>query len=301
MFHSAGMPMPFGGQADKILILGARGNLGGQLMRVLGNDYRLVCWDRDNLDITDRNEVAKSINEMRPNIIINTAAYNAVDKCEESEEEYQKAKLLNGDAVGFIADAALSVNAVFVHYSTDYVFAGDKKIGYKENDEPRPINKYGETKLLGERELELRTRNGLKYYLIRTSKLFGPKGESELAKPGFFDIMMQKSEVSGKLDIINEEISAFTYTLDLARTTKEILEKKYKYGIYHVTNDGVYTWFEAARELFKLLKKDIKLNPISGKDYPRPAKRPQFSILLNTKLNPQRKFKEALEEYIKSL
>ncbi len=289
------------GQADKILILGARGNLGGQLMRVLGNNYRLICWDHEDLDITNRNEVNKKIYEVKPNIIINTAAYNAVDKCEEVPEEYQKAKLLNGDAVGFIADAALSVNSLFIHYSTDYVFAGDKQTGYAEKDEPHPISKYGETKLLGERELELRARNSLKYYLIRTSKLFGPKGESDMAKPNFFDIMLKKSETVDRLDIVNEEVSAFTYTFDLACATKELIEAKHKFGIYHITNNGVYTWFEAAQELFKLLKKDIILNPIASANYPRPAKRPVFSILLNTKLKPQRKFIEALRDYVELL
>lgn len=294
--------LPFGGQvgqSDKILILGARGNLGGQLMRVLGNDYRLVCWDREDLDITNRNEVSKKINEVRPNIIINTAAYNAVDKCEEDDEEYQKAKALNGDAVGFIADAALSVGALFVHYSTDYVFAGDKKLGYVEEDQAIPINKYGETKLLGERELELRARSGLRYYLIRTSKLFGPKGESDMAKPNFFDVMREKAETDLRLSIVNEEVSSFTYTFDLARATKELIEGKNKYGIYHITNEGVYTWFDAARLLFKLLKKEIVLNSVSGSAFPRPAKRPAFSILLNTKLKPQRKLEDALAEYLK--
>jgi len=286
------------GKVDKILILGARGNLGGQLMRVFGNDFRLICWDKEDIDVTSRSSLIKKIHDIKPNIIINATAYNAVDKCENDDLEYEKAKKINGDAVGFMADAAMSVNAIFVHYSSDYVFAGDKEDGYTEEDEALPINKYGETKLLGERELEMRARSGLKYYLIRTSKLFGVKGESDMTKPSFFEIMLKKSETLGSLNVVDEEVSAFTYTFDLAKKTKELIEEKLKFGIYHITNEGFYTWFEAAKELFNLAKIDIRLNPVKGEDFPRPAKRPKYSMLLNTKLKPLRSFEEALKEYL---
>src|SRR3989339_473727 len=231
------MLIPFG-QNDKILILGARGNLGGQLARVLGNQYRLLLWDREEVDITEKDELEEKIRAHKPNIIINAAAYNAVDKCENDEKEFTLAQRLNGEAVGFIADAALAVGARLIHYSTDYVFGGwshkdgealkkiKKQGGFGEDDEACPVNHYAETKLSGEREIIKRGEKGLKYYLIRTSWLFGPKGESELAKPSFFDTMLKLAETREALDAVDEEFSCFTYAPDLAFATKELIENK---------------------------------------------------------------------------
>jgi len=306
------MLIPFG-QNDKILILGARGNLGGQLARVLGNQYRLLLWDRGELDITDKEDLAEKIREHKPHIIINAAAYNAVDKCENDEKEFALARKLNGEAVGFIADAALAVGAKLVHYSTDYVFGGwsynenagvidkiKKQGGFREDDEVSPVNRYAETKRAGEEELIKRGKNGLKYYLIRTSWLFGPQGESDLAKPSFFDTMLRLSETREALDAVDEEVSCFTYSPDLAQATKELIEEEREYGIYHIANSDPTSWYGAAKELFFLAGKKIRLNPVASDKFPRPARRPKYSVLKNTKLKPLRSYKKALEEYLKN-
>ena len=291
---------------DKILIIGAKGSLGSQLALVLGNNYRLLLWDKEDLDITDQESLENKITEHKPGIIINTAAYNAVDKCEEDEEEFVLAKMLNGTAVGYLADIALKLDAVLIHFVSDYVFGGytngtnQKRImkqgGYKENDNPCPVNKYGESKLLGENEILKRRDRGLKYYLIRTSKLFGPKGETELAKPNFFDMMLKLTKERDELDIVNEEMSCFTYTYDLAKAIKELMENKKPYGIYHIVNSGPCTWHDAAVELFKMADINIKVNPVSSDKFSRPAKRPKYSVLLNTKLPKLRNWQEALNE-----
>ena len=286
------------GQEDKILILGARGNLGGQLMRVFGNEYRLICWDKDDVDVTNFANLKEKVKEHKPNIIINTVACNAVDKCEENDKEYELAKLLNGATVGYLADIALKLDAILIHFVSDYVFGGDKKEGYREEDRPNPINKYGQTKLDGENEILKLKNRGLKHYLIRTSKLFGPKGASELAKPSFFDMMLKLANEKDELDVVNEEMSCFTYTYDLAKAVKELIENKKPYGIYHIVNSGPCTWFDAAVELFNIAGIDIKVNPVSSDKFPRPAKRPKYSVLLNTKLKPLRDYKEALKEYL---
>lgn len=283
----------------KILILGAKGNLGQQLVKVFQCGNKVIAWDKEEIDITDKELVFKKVGDIKPDIIINSAAYNAVDKCEIDEKEFELAKKLNGDAVGYLADAAIEVNAIFVHYSTDYVFSGDKQEGYKENDQPKPINKYGETKLIGEQEIIKRSGQGLKWYLIRTSKLFGSKGESELIKPSFFDTILQLSKKRDYIDVVDEEVSRFTYTFDLAKATKELVESNKGYGIYHIANSGPCTWYEAAVELFKIACIDIKVNPVNSDKFSRPAKRPKYSILLDTKLEPLRDWKEALREYIK--
>ncbi|MEA3398530.1 MAG: dTDP-4-dehydrorhamnose reductase [Patescibacteria group bacterium] len=284
---------------SKILILGSQGNLGNQLIKVFSNENDVTAWDREEIDITDEDLIKKKVRDIKPDIIINAAAYNAVDKCEESEEEYDLAKRINIDGPRNIAEAALKVGAIFVHYSSDYVFNGKQKQGYKEDEETSPIGRYGKTKAIGERQIIALSGKGLKWYLIRTSKLFGPKGASDLAKPSFFDIMLDLAKTKDKLDIIDEEKSCFTYTPDLANATKKLISEKAGNGIYHIVNSEPCTWYEAARELFKIARVDIKINPIASDKFPRPAKRPKYSVLLNTKLKPLRDYKEALREYLK--
>ncbi len=277
--------------------------MGSELVKVFSNgkNYEVIAWDRGEVDITDKDLVIKKIKDVKPDIIINAAAYNAMDKCEGDEKEFELAKKINGEAVGYLAESALEVGALLIHYSTDYVFEGKKKRGYKEDDEARSISKYGETKLAGERALIALSGKGLKWYLIRTSKLFGPKGESEMAKESFFDLILRLSKERKEFNMVDkEEISCFTYTPDLAKETKNLIESGKGYGIYHITNSGPASWYEAAKYLFKLKNiTDVKLNAVLSSDYPRPAKRPKYSVLLNTKLEPMRSWQEALREYLK--
>jgi len=283
---------------NKILILGSKGNLGGQLIDVFKNDYDLICFDHEDINITNKKLLVKKINNIKPDIIINAVAYNAVDKCEESEQEFELAKKLNREVVSYLSDIAILNKALFIHYSSDYVFEGNKVEGYLENDKPNPINNYGKTKLMGEQEILKRQNNNLKYYLIRTSKLFGPKGNSEFSKPSFFDIMLKLSKERDSLDVVDEEISCFTYTVDLAKATKKLIEDNKKYGIYHIVNKESATWYGAVKELFKITNSKIKINPVSSDKFSRLAKRPKHSILLNTKFEQLRNWKDALKEYL---
>ena len=283
---------------NKILILGSKGNLGGQLVNVFKNDYNLICFDHKDIDITNKKLLVKKINNIKPDIIINAVAYNAVDKCEESEQEFELAKKINGEVVSYLSDIAILNKALFIHYSSDYVFDGNKVEGYLENDKTNPINNYGKTKLMGEQEILKRQNNNLKYYLIRTSKLFGPKGNSEFSKSSFFDIMLKLSKERDSLDVVDEEISCFTYTVDLAKATKKLIEDNKKYGIYHIVNKESATWYGAVKELFKITNSKIKINPVSSDKFLRLAKRPKHSILLNTKFEQLRNWKDALKEYL---
>jgi dTDP-4-dehydrorhamnose reductase len=295
----------------KILILGARGNLGAQLCAVFSkpSNVEVIGWDKEDVDITDGANLAEKIISLKPNFIINAAAYNAVDNCETDENEFALAKKINGEAVGFILAAAEKINAVLIHYSTDYVFdglssealakGGNNPRGYDEQAKPNPINKYGFSKLLGERQLTNQRKP--RHYLIRTSKLFGPRGESAAAKPSFFDLMLGTAAEKNKTKVVDEEKSCFTYTPDLAEATKKLLAEKKPFGIYHLANSNPATWYEAAVELFKIAGIDKKIIPISGSEFPRPAKRPACSILLNTKLPPLRSYQSALAEYIKKV
>jgi dTDP-4-dehydrorhamnose reductase len=284
----------------KILILGCQGNLGTQLMKIFGADkkYEVSGFDKEDFDLLDPLSLTEKISELQPGIIINATAYNAVDKCEESPEEFELAKKINGTAVDYLAAAALKVQAILVHYSTDYVFAGDSQAGYKEGDMPSPINNYGQSKLLGETAVIQKGTQGLNYYLIRTSKLFGPRGASPVSKPSFFDLMLNLAKDREELEVVDEEVSAFTYTPDLTAGTKEIIDSKATFGIYHLVNKTPATWYEAAIELFKIMGNNVKIKAIGSDKFPRPAKRPKYSYLLNTKIKPLRDYREALKEYL---
>lgn len=274
--------------------------MGGQLKKVL-TEYEIIAWDRGEIDIANRHEVLDKITGLKPDIIINAAAYNAVDKCEADESELKLATAINGDAPGYLAEASVAVGATLVHYSSDYVFNGAVTEEFKEDSQINPINKYGETKLMGEKSVMKFADQGLKYFIIRTSKLFGPKGESEVAKPSFFDIMLKLGRERESLDVVDEERSCFTYTPDLALWTKKILESNSEYGVYHFINEGACTWYESVLELFKMADINIKVNAVTGDKFPRPAKRPVCSVLVNSKFEKMRSYQEALREYLEQL
>lgn len=317
--------------------------LGQELVKVFkkDKDYEVSAWDRNEIDITDRKQVNEKIGKLKPAIIINAAAYNAVDKCEKDTKEYTLAKKLNGLAPGYLANTAKNIRAIMVHYSSDYVFSGEPdfpeepagctgscghcslhkefkpEIGFSEDDEPKPVSKYGKSKLMGERAVQ---KNGRKYYIIRLSKLFGKPAISDSAKRSFFDVMLEigknppaggkeahpvKSAKGGAeqfngVKVVDGEMSCFTYAPDLVKKTKEIIEAKKAPGIYHVTNSEACTWYEAVCELYRQAGLKTKVLPVSSAEFPRPAKRPTISTLINTKLNPLRSYKKALKEYLKA-
>lgn len=281
--------------------------LGQELVNIFreNKDYKVTAWDKEELDIADQKQVNKKIAKLKPDIVINSATYNAVDKAEEPKE-FIKAEKINGLAPGYLAKIAKKIGAVFVHYSTDYVFSGKATcnlhknfvpiFGYAEDAKPNPISKYGKSKLLGEKEVQkVKGKN----YIIRLSKLFGQPGKGDGAKRSFFNIMLESGRKNKAVRAVDEETSCFTYAPDLAKKTREIIESKKPYGIYHVTNSDPCTWYKAVVELYKQTGLKTKVIPVSSAEFPRRAKRPYVSILINTKLNPLRSYKLALKEYLK--
>ncbi len=281
----------------KIVIIGAKGMLGQSLMKVFSGDgkYQVIGWDFADIDIADEKRVFEKIQKEKPDIVINCAAHNAVDKIEESEEEFEKAKKVNGDGPKFLAKACKETDAIFVHYVSDYVFDGEKGI-YVETDQANPISKYGISKEMGEKNVK---EIGGKYYLIRTSKLFGKPAQSEGAKKSFFAVMLDLAKSQKELRVIDGERSCFTYVEDLAKATKKLIEENFDYGVYHLVNEGAVTWYEGVTELFEIAGiKDVKIIPASVSDFPRPAKRPASSVLKNTKFPKLRSYKEAIAEWL---
>lgn len=284
----------------KALILGAKGNLGSQILKQFALNYQLISLDKRDIDLFEIAKLASLLEQLKPAIIINTVAYNKVDDCESSKNEYQKALFLNEKLPSILANWCLEREATLMHYSSDYVFQSDKlnHQGFIESDQPKPINKYGLSKFLGEQKLMSLADKGLAFYLIRTSKLFGPIGQSENAKPSFFDIMIKLSQDNKKLKVVDSEKSCFTYTPDLAKASLSLLQDQAKYGIYHLINEEPATWYQALVFLFKHLGiKDVEIQAVKALN--RTAKRPTSSILINTKRNKLRPFTKALIEYYK--
>lgn len=275
----------------KILIIGSKGMLGQELARSFAA-HDLNLWDREEIDITDAAQVLEKIKSLAPEIIINSAAYNAVDEAEKNPEI---AFRVNADGPRNLAAAARDIHAKIIHFSTGYVFDGASDHGYNEESVPNPISQYGESKLAGERAV---IDTAPEYYLIRLSRLFGQPAISENAKKSFVDVMRSLAETKNELNLVNEEFDNPTYAPDLADQVRYIVENNLARGIYHITNAGTCHWYDFAAEIFKILGKEIKLNAIPASTYPRPARRPANSALVNTKLPPLRSWQEALREYL---
>jgi len=287
---------------NKVLILGSWGNLGTQLVKSFEAKYQVIALDRGDLNFLDFDELKNVVKKYHPDVIINAVAYNNVDACEENQTDLELAFKLNKDLPGVLAKIADEISAVLVHFSSDYVFGGDiDKQFFSEDDEPCPIQKYGETKLAGENEILKvdKDSENFKYYIIRTSKLFGPKGSSEFAKPSFFDIMLKLSAEKSEISVVDEELSCFTYTLDLANATKNLLNNHYDYGVYHIVNEGAVSWYNGVCELFRLKGINVKVKAVNSSKFSRPASRPAFSALNNNKFPKLRHYSLALKDYFK--
>ncbi|MCF7819969.1 MAG: NAD(P)-dependent oxidoreductase [Candidatus Pacebacteria bacterium] len=284
----------------KVLILGSNGNLGTQLLQVFNDRNQVLGLDSYNTDFFDLKKLKNKINSYLPDVVINAVAYNNVDKCETDAEVKVLAEHLNILLPKFLAELCLENNYLLISYSSDYVFGQENRdFPYSEWDIPNPVNYYGLTKAKGEEHVIKLGLLGLKHYLIRTSKLFGPQGKSSFTKKSFFDIMIEVSKKQAEIKVVDEEISSFTYTPDLAKYTNYLISQNYPFGIYHLINKGQATWAQAAQALFKVLKIGITIIPVSGQEFPRPAPRPKYSLLENTKMKPLPYWKQSLENYLK--
>jgi len=278
----------------KTLITGAKGMLGQDLARVFQDRSELILTDRDELDITSAAAVDRYINEHQPDLIINAAAYNLVDKIEEPEV-YPLAYAINALGPGYLAKAAKRVGATFVHYSTDYVFEGNAIGGYEESDIPNPISLYGQTKYNG--ELNVRSIGGC-WFICRLSKIFGEPAKSAGAKESFVQLMIRLAKELPELKIVNEEVGCPSYTVDIAKATANLIAEA-KPGIYHLINEGGgVTPYDFAKEIFNLHGVTTPYRPVPATEFPRPAKRPKYARLLNTKTAPLRTRQEALKEFL---
>lgn len=290
----------------KVLIIGAKGMLGGALVKAF-DDLKPVCWDKDDVDITNEEQVREKLEALRQaqgriDLVVNAAAYTDVDG---AETERELAFAVNGVGIKNVARAAKDTGAKMVHYSTDYVFpafakasAGkpglfDEKgefLGFPENYPPGPaVNVYGESKLAGERAL---AEAGPEFYLIRTAWLYGFGGKN------FVDTMLRLAEEKDSLSVVDDQWGSPTFTKDVAEATRQVVTGEFKPGVYHAVNSGVTTWYGLAKEIFKQAGKEVRVEPVTTDQYPLPARRPKYSGLRNTKGLKMRSWQEALKDYI---
>ncbi len=286
----------------RILIFGAEGALAGQLESVFRSDD-VISLRHADCDITNADDVMRVVRNHRPTHLFNAAAYNDVDTAEADDAT---AIAVNATAVAHLASAAAAAGAVMIHYSTDYVFDGTVHHGYRESDVPHPINAYGRSKLLGEMAVQSVAREieGFRWYCIRTSKLFGPTGSSKGAKKSFVDLMLARADAKAPIEVLDTDMSAPTYTVDLAEATRRCVDASWFPGIYHLTNSSACTRYGFAQEIFRQWqtltgKTPPMLTPVTSLQ--RIAARPNFSILLNTKAPPLRSWQEALRAYLQDL
>ncbi|WP_324735218.1 dTDP-4-dehydrorhamnose reductase [Thermococcus sp. SY098] len=276
----------------RVAIIGANGQLGTDLVEIFGEEA--IPLTHEDLDVTDF-ESLKILKELKPDVIINTAAYVRVDDAELYPE---KAFQVNAIGALNVARIASEIDAVNVYISTDYVFDGTKGEPYTEEDVPNPISVYGLSKYTG----EIFTRNySKKYYIIRVASLYGKAGAS--GKGGnFVEFMIQKAKKGEEIRVVDDMFMSPTYTKDVARTLKNFLELKSEFGVYHMVNEGYCSWYEFTREIFKILEWDVEVKPIKASELKRLAKRPRFSALKNEKLEKlglkMKRWEGALEEYL---
>lgn len=281
---------------QKILVTGAKGQLGKKIKEMLGNDYELVLTDSDDMDITNKEKVFEVVGREKPDFIIHGAAYTKVD---DAEEKIDLCRKINAEGSKNVALAAEVNHTTLLYISTDFVFDGKKKAPYTEEDATNPESVYAQTKLEGEnfvREI------CSEYYILRTAWLFGELPEGH---PGtnFVEAMLKLSNERDSLNVVSDQIGSPTYTGDLVSVIKSIIEKKIPYGIYHVSGIGEASWFDFAKEIFKQTNTQIDLKPISSDQYPQKAKRPSYSYLDKSKIEKAldikvRPWQEMLSDYL---
>lgn len=261
----------------RILLTGSNGQVGRELRRALSPLGAVTALDRAGLDLADPDAIRNTVREHRPNLIVNAAAYTAVDR---AESEPELAMAVNGIAPGILAEEARRLGAVLVHYSTDYVFDGTKTTAYTETDAPNPLNVYGRTKLAGERAIQV---TGASHYILRTSWVYAAEGTN------FLNTILRLARVRPELRIVDDQTGAPTWARAIADMTAQLLATSLnsanpQFGLYHLAASGAVTWFGFTQAILAEAEKvlDIsvpRLIPVSTTEYPLPARRPANSQL----------------------
>jgi dTDP-4-dehydrorhamnose reductase len=278
----------------RIVVTGAMGQLGQDLVKVLSeNQHEVFSFSRDEMDVTCMDTVRKAIHESQPDSIIHTAAYTNVDQAESNEDQ---AYLVNAYGCRNLAIVAQEVQATLCYISTDYVFDGQGNTPYKEYDQANPLGVYGKSKFAGE---ELIKSLSSKYFIVRTSWVYGLYGNN------FVKTMLRLAQEKEELSVVSDQIGSPTYTVDLAHFLACLIQTE-KYGIYHASNTGTCSWYEFAKAIFEEANIQINVLPVTTKEFPRPAPRPEYSVMDHLAIRANgledlRHWRAGLIEFLKEL
>ena len=277
----------------RVLVTGARGQVGAELARELAGRTEVLVHDRATLDLAKPDQIAARVREARPDVIVNAAAYTAVDR---AETEADAAHAVNAVAPGVLGEEAKRANALLIHFSTDYVFDGTKRTPYLERDPTNPLGVYGRTKLAGEAAI---AQSGCRHLILRTSWVYGPHGKN------FLLTMLKLAQTRDELRVVDDQRGAPTSSRSLARLVRELLDRNgdtdavtraevdelaSRSGLYHATAAGETSWFGFAQAIFAEVARyrrgfrAPRVLAIPTSEYPTPAKRPAYSVLSSAKL-----------------
>jgi dTDP-4-dehydrorhamnose reductase len=252
----------------KVLLTGHTGQVGWELQRCLASWVEVVAPGRSALDLGRPETVAGVVRSIGPDLIVNAAAYTAVDQ---AERESRACFTVNAESVGVLAQEAARLGALLVHYSTDYVFDGAKRSPYIEADSTGPINTYGRSKLAGEKQI---TGSGCRHLILRTGWVYAMRGRN------FVLTMLSLARERPQLRVVNDQVGAPTWARDIASATLAALKRPRPLeGLYHVAADGWTTWFDFANRLLELAGVQTPVVPVATSDYPTAAARPAYSVL----------------------
>jgi dTDP-4-dehydrorhamnose reductase len=260
---------------SKILVTGSKGQLGSEIRDLAGEDPRYCFTDKEELDITSKEDIARFIGSNDIRTIINCAAYTAVDRAETDQENAER---INHLAVRYLSEIAREYDVRLIHISTDYVFDGTNYRPYVEKNSVNPNSVYGRTKLEGERTMQaINPKNSL---IIRTSWVYSSYGSN------FVKTMLRLGRERDELGVIFDQVGTPTYARDLAQAILTILPKieSENVEIYHYSNEGVLSWYDFAKAIMEMAKIECRINPIETKDYPTPAHRPHYSLLNKSRI-----------------
>lgn len=275
----------------RVLVTGSNGQLGQDLVNLLKNyPMETYAYTKSELDIINQEAVHAIVHKIRPDVIINAAAYTKVDLAESNEDI---AFAVNAWGQRNLSVAAEMYGAKMCYISTDYVFDGSGKEPYKEYDQINPLGVYGKSKYAGE---ELTKTLSTKYFIVRTAWVYGEHGNN------FVHTMLRLAKDQNKLGVVNDQVGSPTYTVDLAQFIVRLIQTE-KYGIYHATNSGSCTWYDFSKAIFEESSLEVKVTPLTTEEFPTKATRPSYSVLDNFAMRVNgfgqlRPWREALSEFI---
>ncbi len=275
----------------RVIITGGRGQLGSDLCALLkSNDCEVFSFSSKDFDITDNQKVLKISEQVLPDLIINCGAWTEVDAC---ESDIDKAYLVNAIGAKNCAIAAQKIGSKLIHISTDYIFDGNKNTPYNEYDTPNPQSIYAKSKYAGE---ILVKEHSDKFFILRVAGVYGANGKN------FVKTIVNYGKTKDSIKVVTDQITTPTYTIDICHQILRLMPTE-SYGTYHCSAEGFCSWFEFTQFIFDKLKISTKIYPCTTEEFPRPAKRPSYSVLENfnlkiQNLNVMRSWKDGITDFI---